>query len=98
VRVLWSIYVFFTALMTVFTGFAMVNDPIAQTIGGTVLVAVSLVLVLLPSVQQHATGRLRIFVERDTDRGPIYSAMPRLLGALVVTLLIVWRWLPQHLR
>lgn len=98
VRVAWTIYVFFTALTIVFTGVAMVDDPIAQTIGGTVLTAVSLVLALLPSVQRYATGRFRVFVERDTGRGPIYRAMPRLLGAFALLLLIVWWVLPQHLR
>ncbi|HEX6230675.1 MAG TPA: hypothetical protein VF029_03080 [Actinomycetota bacterium] len=98
VRVAWTIFVFFTALTTVFTGFAMVNDPIPQTIGGAVLMAVSLVLALLPSVQRYATGRFRVFVERDTGSGPIYRAMPRLLGAFALLLLIVWWLLPQQLR
>lgn len=98
VRALWTIEAVLAAVAVVFVGVAAVNEPSAQTIGGAVLMAVSLVLLLLPSVQHYATGRLRVFVERDTGKELTYSAMPRLLVAFVSLLLVVWLFLPEHLR
>ena len=98
VRALWTIEAALSALGIVVVGVGAVNDPSAHAIGGAVLMAVSLVLLLLPSVQHYATGRLRVFVERDTGRGLIYSAMPRLLVAFVSLLSVVWLLLPEHLR
>jgi hypothetical protein len=40
-----------------------ISDPRAQTIGGAVLIIVSLVLLLLPSVRRYETKRIRVIIE-----------------------------------
>jgi hypothetical protein len=60
VRVLWGITLFLSVLPSALVLASAFDDPGAQTVGGLLLLAISLVCLALPSTQQFEHRRIRL--------------------------------------
>jgi hypothetical protein len=60
VRIAWGLTLFFGVVPGAIVLSEAVSNPSAQTVGGTILLAIALVCLLLPSTQQFEQRRVRL--------------------------------------
>jgi accessory gene regulator protein AgrB len=63
VRILWGITLFSSAIVCALVLSTAIEDPRAQTIGGLILLTVTLVCLSLPSALQYEHRRIRLVLD-----------------------------------